>query len=111
VPDKTLSSVNILDALGAVGNYTTVFGVTFRHKDSFTHPSDSPFLEIKGSFPLGEPDPSVNLDDYLQKGRVPPGGLAYPRYKVFTIYFAASDIVELPCLHSSVHFGPHTPVP
>jgi hypothetical protein len=37
--------------------------------------------------------------------RVPPGALAYPRYKVASISFAASD-VELHCLHSDVHFGP-----
>jgi hypothetical protein len=98
--------MNILDALGTVGDYTTVFDVlTFGHRYSVSHPTDSPVSETKVSFPLGEPDLSVNLDEYLQKGRVPPGGLAYPRYKVATVLFATSN-VELHCLHSNVHCGP-----
>jgi hypothetical protein len=31
--------------------------------------------------------------------------LLYPRYKVASVSFAASD-VELHCLHSDMHFGP-----
>lgn len=38
-------------------------------------------------------------------GRVLPGALAYPRYKVATLSYAMSDI-ELHVLHSAVHFGP-----
>ena len=93
--DNSLSSnppANLLDALGALGNYTTSFDVTFGHTDSFTHSSDAPLLENKVSFPLGEPLPSVNLDVYLENGRVPPAGLAYPRYKVATVSFAVSDV-------------------
>ena len=96
---------NILDELSAIGNYTAVFDVTFGHKDSFKHPTDPPILENKVSFPLGEPDPSFKLDRYLKEGRVPPGALAYPRYKVASVSFSASD-VELNCLHSDMHFGP-----
>jgi hypothetical protein len=88
---------NILDELSAIGNYTAVFYVTFGHKDSFKHPTHPPILENKVSFPLGEPDPSFKLDGYLQEGRVPPGALAYPRYKVASVSFSASD-VELHCL-------------
>ena len=97
--------MNILDSLASIGNYTTVFDVTFGHKDSFKHPTDPPVLENKVLFPLGEPDPSFNLDDYQKEGIVPPGALAYPRYKVASLSFAASD-VELHCLHSDMHFGP-----
>ena len=96
--------MNIVDSLAAIGNYTTVFDVTFGHKDSFRYPTDPPILENKVPFPLGEPDPSFNLDGYLKEGRVPPGGLAYPRYKVASVSFAASD-VELHCLHSDMHLG------
>jgi hypothetical protein len=107
--DKTLSSQasvfnNILDALGALGEYTTVFDCIFGHTDHFTH-TDAPLLENKISFPQGKPDESVKLNSFLQSSRVPPAGLAYPRYKVATISFATSD-VELHCLHSEVHFGP-----
>jgi hypothetical protein len=98
-------STNILDSLAANGNYTTVFHVTFGHKDSFKHPSDPAILENKVSFPLGEPNMSINLDGYQKEGRVPPGALAYPRYKVASVSFAASG-VELHCLHSDMHFGP-----
>jgi hypothetical protein len=97
--------MNLLDSLAAIGNYTAVFDVTFGHKDSFKHPTDPPILENKVSFPLGEPDPLLNLDGYQKEGRVPPGALAYPRYKVASVSFAASD-VELHCLHSDMHFGP-----
>jgi hypothetical protein len=97
--------INILDSLAAIGNYTTRFDVTFGHKDSFKHPMDPPILENKVSFPLGEPDPSFKLDQYLTQGRVPPGALAYPRYKVASVSFAASD-VEVHCLHSDMHFRP-----
>jgi hypothetical protein len=97
--------VNILDSLSAIGNYTVVFDVTFGHKDSFKHPTDPPILENKVSFPLGQPDPSLKLDGYLKERKVPPGALAYPRYKVASVSFAASD-VELHCLHSDMHFGP-----
>jgi hypothetical protein len=103
-------TANILDELSEIGNYTAVFDVTFGHKDSFKRPNDPPILENKVSFPLGEPDQSFNLDGYLKEGRVPPGALAYPRYKVASVSFAASD-VELHCLHSDMHFGsrlPHT---
>ena len=98
------TSLNVLDKLGALRNYTTVFDVTFGHRDSFTPPSDKPVLENKVSFPLGEPDPSIGLDLFMKNGKVPPGCLAYPRYKVATLSFASSD-VELHCLHSDVHFG------
>jgi hypothetical protein len=57
---------NILDSLAVIGNYTTVFDVTFGHKDSFKHPTDPPILENKVSFPLGEPDQLLNLDGYLK---------------------------------------------
>jgi hypothetical protein len=96
---------NLLDSLVAIGNYTAVFDVTFGHKDSFKHTTDPPILKNKVSFPLGEPDPLLNLDGYQKEGRVPPGALAYPRYKVASVSFAASD-VELHCLHSDMHFGP-----
>jgi hypothetical protein len=62
-------------------------------------------LENKVSFPLGSPDPLFNLDAYSKEPTVLPGGLAYPRYKVASVSFAASD-VELHCLHSDMHFGP-----
>jgi hypothetical protein len=39
--------MNNLDSLAAIGNYTTVFDVTFGHKDSFKHPTDPPILENK----------------------------------------------------------------
>jgi hypothetical protein len=97
--------MNTLDSLTAIGNYTAFFNVTFGHKDSFEHPTDPPFLENKVSFPSGEPDPLLNIDGYLKEGRVPPGALAYPRYKIASVSFAASD-VELHCLHSDMHFGP-----
>jgi hypothetical protein len=97
--------MNIIDELSEIGNYTAVFDVTFGHKDSFKHPTDPPILENKVLFPLGEPDPSFKLDGYLKEGRVPPGALAYPRYKVASVSFSASD-VELHCLHSDMHFGP-----
>jgi hypothetical protein len=98
--------MNTLDSLAAIGDYTAVFHVTFGHKDSFKHPTDSPILENEVSFPLGEPDPLLNLDGYLKEGRVPRGALAYLRYKVPSVSFAASD-VELHCLYSGMHFGPH----
>jgi hypothetical protein len=101
---------NILDSLAGDGNYTTVFDVTFGHKDSFKRRNDPPLFKNKVSFPLGEPDQSFNLDGYLKEGRVPPGALAYPRYKVASVSFAASD-VELHWLHSDMHVGarqPHT---
>ena len=106
--EKKKKKTNILDSLAAIGNYTTCFDVTFGHRDSFKHPTDPPILENKVSFPLGEPDRSFKLDTYLKQGRVPPGALAYPRYKVASISFAASD-VELHCLHSEMHFGPRQP--
>jgi hypothetical protein len=105
--DTTLASSvfeNVLDALSAVGEYTAVFDATFGHVDNFTH-TDAPLLENKWSFIMGEEDQTVLLDSYQAKGRVPPGGLAYPRYKVATVSFASSD-VELHCLHADVHFGP-----
>ena len=104
-PETIVPPANILDSLASIGNYTTVFDVTFGHKDSFKHPSDPPVLENKVSFPLGGHVPSFNLDAYLKEGTVPLGGLAYPRYKVASVSFAASD-VELHCLHSDMHFGP-----
>jgi hypothetical protein len=97
--------MNLLDSLAAIGNYTAVFDVTFGHKDSFKYTTDPPILENKVSFPLGEPDPLLNLDGYKKEGRVPPGALAYPRYKVASVSFAASD-VELHCLHLDMRFGP-----
>jgi hypothetical protein len=97
--------MNTLDSLAAIGNYTVVFDVTFGHKDSFKLPTDPPILENKVSFPLGKSDPFLNLDGYLKEGRVRPGALAYPRYKVASVSFAASD-VELHCLHSDMHFSP-----
>jgi hypothetical protein len=59
--------VNTLDSLAAIFNYTTVFDVTFGHKDSFKHPKYPPIFEKQVWFPLGEPDPSLNLDGYLKK--------------------------------------------
>jgi hypothetical protein len=38
---------NILDSLAGDGNYTTVFDVTFGHKDSFKRPNDPSILENK----------------------------------------------------------------
>ena len=93
----------MLDVLGAFGDYTTAFNCVFGHVDNVGQNSP-PFLKSKVTLPLLEVDTTVKLDTYVQSGRVPPAGLAYPSYKVATVSFGASD-VELHCLHSEVHLG------
>ena len=96
-------SINFLDVLTELGEYTTVFDSIFGHQDSFTH-TDGALLENKVSFPQGSVDDSVKMDDYLATGSVPPGALAYPKYKICTLSVALSD-VELHCLDNDVHCG------
>jgi hypothetical protein len=83
---------------------STVFDSIFGHQDSFTH-TDGPLLENKASFPQGSPDPSIQMEDFLATGSVPPGALAYPKYKVATLSLALSD-VELHCLDKDLHCSP-----
>jgi hypothetical protein len=104
VADGGLQSKNFLDVLTELGEYTTVFDCIFGHQDSFTH-TDGPLLENKASFPQGSPDASIEMNDFLALGRVPPGALAYPEYKVATLSFALSD-VELHCLDKDLHCSP-----
>ena len=93
-----------IDALSALGEYTAVFETVFGHKDHYTH-TDGPLIENKISFPLGEPDKRISLTrDYVQKGLIPPGALAYPRYKVATLSAALRDI-ELHFLHYEVNLA------
>jgi hypothetical protein len=97
-------SNNFLDVLTELGEYTTVFDSIFGHQDSFTH-TDGALLENKSSFPQGSPDTSVKMDGFLATGSVPPGALAYPKYKIATLSFALSD-VELHCLDKDLHCSP-----
>jgi hypothetical protein len=94
-------SKNFLDVLIELGEYTTVFDSIFGHQDSFTH-TDGALLENKASFPQGSPDTSVKMEGFVASGSVPPGALAYPKYKIATISFAFSD-VELHCLDKDLH--------
>ena len=79
--ENTLSSspvLNVIDALCAMGENTTVLDGMFGHKDHFAHAND-PLLENKLLLLQGDPDLSVKIDSYLQTCRVPPAALAYPR--------------------------------
>jgi hypothetical protein len=104
VAERGHHSKNFLDVLTELGEYTTVFDSIFGHQDSFTH-TDGPLLENKASFPQGSPDPSIKIEHFLPTGSVPPGALAYPKYKVATLSFALSD-VELHCLDRDLHCSP-----
>jgi hypothetical protein len=81
------------------GEYTVVHDASGGHRDHFTH-CDGALLENKSSFVLGNPDKSVTLSN--SEGSVPPGALAYPRAKVFTVNYAMDDI-ELHQLHGEMH--------
>jgi hypothetical protein len=94
---------NFVDVLSELGEYTTVFDSISGHQDSLTH-TDGALLENKSSFPQGDPDSSISLCNGTE-GRVPPGALAYPKYKIATLSFALSD-VELHCLDKDLHCSP-----
>ena len=79
--DNTLSSIqflNFIDALCALGEYTTVLGLIFGHKHHFAH-TDAPLLDNNLLLLQGDPDLSVKIHSYLQTRRVPPADIAYPR--------------------------------
>jgi len=92
-----------IDALCAVGQYTSVFTPIFGHYDSFTDTEQA--IENKLQCILGEPDYSSSLESFLEAGMIPPGGLAYPKYKAASLTYAMSD-VEIHVLHSDIHLGP-----
>jgi hypothetical protein len=98
-------SKTFLDVLIELGEYTTVFDSIFGHQDSFTH-TDGALLDNKASFPQGSPDTSVKMEDFLPTGSVPPGALAYPKYKIATLSFSLS-YVELHCLDKNLHCSPY----
>jgi hypothetical protein len=81
------------------GEYTVVHDASGGHRDHFTH-CDGALLENKSSFVLGDPDKSVAISN--KEGSVPPGALAYPRAKVYTVNYAMDDI-ELHQLHGEMH--------
>jgi hypothetical protein len=81
------------------GEYTVVHDASGGHRDHFTH-CDGALLENKSSFVLGDPDKSVTISS--KEGTVPPGALAYPRAKVYTVNYAMDDI-ELHQLHGEMH--------
>jgi hypothetical protein len=101
IAERGRNSTNFLDVLTELGEYTTVFDSIFGHQDSFTH-TDGALLENKVSFPQGSADYSIKMKAFLATGSVPPGALAYPKYKVATLSFALSD-VELHCLDKDLH--------
>jgi hypothetical protein len=70
--------------LTELGEYTidSIFG----HQDSFTH-TDGALLENMAFFPQGSPDTSVKMEGFLATGSVPPGALAYLKYKIASLYF------------------------
>ena len=67
------------------GVYTVVHDASGGHRNHFTH-CDGALLENKSSFVLGDPDKSVTISN--SEGSVPPGALAYPRAKVYTVNYA-----------------------
>jgi len=95
----------LIHALAACGEYTSVYDVVYGHYDNFNH-TDGKLIENKLPLIYGEPDYSESLYSYLRSGKVPPGALYYPRYKISTLSYALSDI-ELRILHLDLHLGPH----
>lgn len=91
-------------ALVGSGEHTSVYDPVGGHMDNFNQ-TDGKLIENKISCALGDPAEDVRMESYLSEGRVLPGALAYPRYKVATLSYAMSDI-ELHVLHSAVHMGP-----
>jgi hypothetical protein len=96
---KNVNGKNLLDSLARRGNYTSTFDSVGGHQDVGVS-----LLENKACFAQGTPDPKICMEEYLRAGRVPPGALAYPRYKVATVSYAFSD-VELHCLDNDLHLS------
>ena len=92
-----------LDVLLEVGQYTALIEVIFGHEDHFGS-TPGVLLENKLALIRGSPSPGVGLRGLPALGPVPPGALAIPRYKVWTIVGAMQD-VELHELHGVFHAG------
>lgn len=93
-----------IDLLFASREYTTSFDVIYGHCDRFTTKEDDLVLGNKILFPRGTAAPQIELNAFLSEGRVPPGALCYPRYKISSLILALED-VELKSLHSVLHMG------
>ena len=92
-----------LDVLLEVGQYTALVEVIFGHEDHFGSTAGQ-LIENKLALIRGPVTTNLRLSTLPTYGAVPPGALAIPRYKVWTIVGAMQD-VELHELHGVFHAG------
>lgn len=97
------NSPTFLDALLAVGEYTTLVDLVYGHEDHFGIKAGQ-LIENKMTLHRGSAVPDLHMSQLPSIGDVPPGALALVRYKVATIVCSMQD-VELHELHEVVHTG------
>jgi hypothetical protein len=111
---KQTAPKSAMNGLLDLGRCSVIIENTFGHLDSYQGKRTNEqlkSLQSKYVLKIGRKS-SLRLSGYLQDGTIPPGSLAYPRYKVYTICRAMKD-VELHSLDNTVHFssrfkqGPH----
>ena len=92
-----------LEIIASKSDYTSCFDCTYGHKDTFGSNAMDSLIENKLVCPIGDADNAVVEPEDRFLGTVPPGALAYPRYKVSTVL--SSENLEMHVLHDAVHFG------
>jgi hypothetical protein len=106
ISQRTKANTTVLDELLENGRCSVVMEPVFGHLDSYNGKNttqDDKTLQSKFVLKSG-PKSEDKLSTYMECGRIPPGALAYPRYKVYTIARAMKDI-EMHSLDNTVHLS------
>jgi hypothetical protein len=106
ISQQTKANTTVLDELLENGRCSVVMEPVFGHLDSYNGKNttqDDKTLQSKFVLKSG-PKCEDKLSPYMECGRIPPGALAYPRYKVYTIARAMKDI-EMHSLDNTVHLS------
>lgn len=73
-------------------SYSTVLDCVAGHRDIYSKKANKEDFETKITFIEGQPVKGLTLDYFIQKGKLPPGCLAFPAYGIATICPAMQDI-------------------
>jgi hypothetical protein len=98
---------NLFDSLAKMGSYTSVYDTTGGRQHDVSYSKGlhrASLLENKLSLIAGEAHGTECLQKYTNIGLIPPGGLAFPQYKVASLSLTTED-AELHALGFTQHFG------
>ncbi len=84
--------VNLVDSICKSRIYSSVIDACAGHSDVYSKKSSGFEMENKMTLCFGNADTSIKMTKFVREGKVPPGFLGYPQFKVATVCYAMDEM-------------------